>query len=546
LYLSRASSTIKEHIKGAAAMRRYLAIAVGFFSAVLGQNSWAAAGAACFKMAPKKTLDYRYCPPVPISVQFIDCTTKQNLEKVEGTANFDCRTRPRRLVYPYKGAVLIGEVEPAPGGSSAWMNYKVTNNYVFGSLPPSAVPTPTPQPAAADAGIGATIPTPHLAKPETETVPPAQKMVSDHHGVNMSDVKLSGMVDAYYAYNMLQPPPTLSAPASGSGIGSAGTVTSPPVPQNTGHFYDLYHDQFSLGLAKISLSHEADPVGFKIDLGFGPSAEFAAGPQTDTTNRHLLQAYLSYKTPFGLVIDAGKFATHMGYEVFEAADNANYSRSFLFTYAVPLWHQGLRMTYDFNHMVTLSAHAVNGWNNMYENNRGKSLGGQIVVRPIEEVALTLNYMAGPEVSGTLPAPTYASRESWDYILSTKPVPFLKLAGEYVTTAETMADTSRRILSGWAAYATWDILDDLSLSPRFEWMDDSNIATFGTGYNNSGVGQKLHETTVTLEYRATENFKLRAEYRTDVSDNQPFTDYSSNTPTPTGIQTIGLLSGIVSF
>ena len=61
----------------------------------------------------------------------------------------------------------------------------------------------------------------------------------------------------------------------------------------------------------------------------------------------LQQAYLTAVLPVGagLTVDVGKFVTHMGNEVIESKDNWNYSRSFLFAYAIPYYHTGIRLTY---------------------------------------------------------------------------------------------------------------------------------------------------------------------------------------------------------
>ena len=61
--------------------------------------------------------------------------------------------------------------------------------------------------------------------------------------------------------------------------------------------------------------------------------------------------------------DFGKFVTPFGNEVIESKDNWNYSRSLLFSLAIPYYHQGLRATYSPNDQVTLAGYLVNGWNN---------------------------------------------------------------------------------------------------------------------------------------------------------------------------------------
>ena len=90
--------------------------------------------------------------------------------------------------------------------------------------------------------------------------------------------------------------------------------------------------------------------------------------------RNIEEGYISYLAPVGkgLQIDFGKFTTPIGAEVIEAKDNWNYSRSLLFALAIPYYHTGLRLTYAPTSKVSVMGLVVNGWNNVVENNSGKT------------------------------------------------------------------------------------------------------------------------------------------------------------------------------
>src|SRR5262249_36259571 len=70
---------------------------------------------------------------------------------------------------------------------------------------------------------------------------------------------------------------------------------------------------------------------------------FRNTPQVD-----LVEAYASYLVPLGngLTLKAGKWATLIGYEVYESPKNLNFSRSFLYTLGTPYTHTGLLATYS--------------------------------------------------------------------------------------------------------------------------------------------------------------------------------------------------------
>ena len=67
----------------------------------------------------------------------------------------------------------------------------------------------------------------------------------------------------------------------------------------------------------------------------------------NTAKYDLAEAYLSYLVPVGegLTLKAGKWATLIGYEVYESPKNLNFSRSFLYTLGTPYFHTGLLATY---------------------------------------------------------------------------------------------------------------------------------------------------------------------------------------------------------
>ena len=105
--------------------------------------------------------------------------------------------------------------------------------------------------------------------------------------------------------------------------------------------FDVKANQFSLNMAKLSLEHGPDPVGFRVDFGFGRAFEIIHGGEPNgglSAMRNIEQAFISFKPPKGkgFQLDFGKFVTSAGAEVIETKDNWNYSRSILFAWAIPI------------------------------------------------------------------------------------------------------------------------------------------------------------------------------------------------------------------
>ena len=112
----------------------------------------------------------------------------------------------------------------------------------------------------------------------------------------------------------------------------------------------------------------------------------------------LTEAYIDYLAPVGSGLKArfGKFATYQGAEVIEARDNFNYSRSFLFNFAIPFTHTGLMAGYTVSPVLTANLYLVNGWDVTNDNNKGKTVGANFVVTPVEPLSMNFSFMYGPE------------------------------------------------------------------------------------------------------------------------------------------------------
>ena len=96
-------------------------------------------------------------------------------------------------------------------------------------------------------------------------------------------------------------------------------------------------------MAKLTMSHSADPIGFQVDFGFGKAFDIVNGGEPAIGTKNIEQAFVSWKPKgkdSGFQMDFGKFVTSAGAEVIEANANWNYSRSILFAWAIPYYHFG--------------------------------------------------------------------------------------------------------------------------------------------------------------------------------------------------------------
>lgn len=315
-------------------------------------------------------------------------------------------------------------------------------------------------------------------------------------------VHMAGFVDVYYSYNFNQP-----------GDGPGGRI-------NQLRNFDVRNDQFALSMAELVFHKDPDPFGFRVDLDYGTTAELVhcgvlncgsastvAGSVVTAHNeepfKNIQQAYLSWKPNSMWSIEVGKFVTHMGFEVIESKDNWNYSRSLLFAYAIPYYHSGLRISHAHENFW-INGYIYNGWNNVVEDNGGKTFGAQLGLTPIKGLTVIQNWIGGPE-----PATVGESRQVLDTIVTFSPVDMLSLGVNYDYGWIKTATAGDSIWSGVAAYARIAPTDRLAFIPRVEWFDDKAGFTTGTT-------QIVKEVTLTAEHKCSDNLLTRLEYRSDWS------------------------------
>jgi hypothetical protein len=222
----------------------------------------------------------------------------------------------------------------------------------------------------------------------------------------------------------------------------------------------------------------------------------------------LQEGYVRYKTADEkeAYLDLGKFNTHIGYEVIEARDNLNYSRSILFGWAIPFYHFGLRYTHPWNDEFSTTAIVANGWNNVFDNNAAKSFGLQAAYNK-DEFGAVANWMGGNEGTGF--------RNVFNGFLTYTPDDGdydLVLNGSYGMDPNNGAATMWWGVAGYARY-NWD---DDSIGVRGEVFFDPQGFMLGTGFN-----EQLWEITGTYEHRFGHSLTARAEWRTDVSNRVNF-------------------------
>jgi hypothetical protein len=304
-----------------------------------------------------------------------------------------------------------------------------------------------------------------------------------------------------------------------------------PTDSANGQLNDLYNfndraDAVELSAAKLTLNHDPAPVGAHFDFIYGRTNGLVnAGLQ----GNYIEQAFISVKPPAakGFEADFGKFVTSAGAEVIEAKDNWDYSRSLLFSWAIPYFHTGVRTSMPVSKTETVGVQLVNGWNNVTKND-GWITVGLTSAYTKAKYTWDLNVYTGPEHA----TPEHGYRNLIDTTLLLTPNTKFNAYINYDygenqdalegTPPYTTGDTKRNQWQGVAFALHEQFSATMAIAARYEFFDDEN--GFATG-----AVQDLNEFTGTYEYKVPklpQSLVSRLEYRHDQS-NQPFFHKSSS-------------------
>lgn len=335
----------------------------------------------------------------------------------------------------------------------------------------------------------------------------------------VKDIHVSGFVDTTYTANL----------------------GGPDSRVNTARVFDTQANNFNVQAAEVVLEKlppDEGGAGFRTDLYFGQDAEVITPLYNSSTTDQfdLEQAYVQLKPDgFNLPIGKwqwikfGKFVTMHGAEVIEAKDNLNISRSLLFGYAIPFTHTGIRAGYQFSDSLTGYFGINNGWDNVKDNNKSKSVESSLAWTANDKLSFCLAGMYGPEQTSN----DHSQRGLVDFLATYKPFNkwTIMLNADYGHEEDMLAAGKDGAWSGVAAYLKYEVNSWMSLVNRTEFFSDRQGLRVV-----AGTMQDLWENTFTLEVKPYKDLTTRLEYRHDEASSKIFTSNQKSVDTQ---DTIGL-------
>jgi hypothetical protein len=206
---------------------------------------------------------------------------------------------------------------------------------------------------------------------------------------------------------------TLGFQVSGAAEASyTQNFNNPGTNVNSLRVFDTQANSFVPQVAQFMMERPAnaegsalDRVGFRARVNYGAQSRFSRArtnyqPGTDNTELDVHELYGEYIAPIGngLKIQFGKINTLIGLEVINSWENPNWSRSWTFGLAQAFTETGIRVTYPFASWATMAVGLVNGWDNIEDNNRGKTVTWNLNLTPAEVFGIIFYGGYGPEQS----------------------------------------------------------------------------------------------------------------------------------------------------
>src|SRR5437773_99202 len=352
--------------------------------------------------------------------------------------------------------------------------------------------------------------------------------------------------------------PTLSQVLDASGINVSGYVDAGYSYANrnvegggfTDRVFDSQNNSFALHQFGLQVAKQPSRgFGGVVNITAGTDAQVIhAFPETTAAGASLFditQAYGQYASG-SLTLMAGKFVTLAGNEAIWSPSNNNFSRSILFG-AIPFTHTGVRAGYAMSNTVTLYGGVNNGWDQLTDANKGKTLELGASITPIRPLTINVTGYFGQERATTPGAPPTSGvaqdqRQLLNVVANYTINNRMSAGGEILSVTQDRAAGSAKY-NGLAGYFTYSLNREWRVAARAEMFDDKNGFHFAPAAPFTASDTKYKEVTGTLAYLPNSSVELRTELRVDQANNAVFRN--SDGTTAKSLQTLGF-QGIYKF
>ncbi len=304
------------------------------------------------------------------------------------------------------------------------------------------------------------------------------------------NLSFSGYAEIYYSYDFNQ-----------------------PIDHNRPAFFYSHnrHNEFNINLAFIKGAYSSEKVRANVALAVGSymNANYAAEPGV-LKNIYEANAGLKISNKKNLWLDAGIFASHIGFESAVSKDCWALTRSILADNS-PYYESGAKLSYTTdNGKWFLSGLILNGWQHIQrpDGNNSIAFGTQFTFTPDSKVSVNYSTFIGNDKPDTLKQMRYFNNlyaivhfndkihltAGFDYGMEQK----TKGSSDYNSWYSPVLILMVKLNSQW------------SVSARGEFYNDENGVIIATGTEN---GFQTSGYSLNLDYKIRDNAIWRIEGRT---------------------------------
>jgi hypothetical protein len=313
-----------------------------------------------------------------------------------------------------------------------------------------------------------------------------------------SPFTLSGYLETYYLYDFNQP------------INN----TRP------GFIYSFNrHNEVNLNLGFVKGSYNTDNVRANLALMTGTyaNANLAAEPGV---LKNILEANAGVRIARNknLWIDAGIFASHIGFESAIGKDCWNLTRSILAD-NTPYYEAGAKISYTTdNGKWFLSGMVLNGWQRMQrvDGNSLPSFGTQVTFKPTTSVTLNSSSFIGTDKPDSARQMRYF--HNFYGIFQVTPRLGITAGFDYGAEEKSPESSSKNTWYSPVVSVRYSVTAKLSLAVRGEYYADEHGVIIATGTPN---GFKTSGMSFNVDYAVTPNVLWRTEIRNFTSKDDVF-------------------------
>jgi|GEM_PF-3073902 len=253
--------------------------------------------------------------------------------------------------------------------------------------------------------------------------------------------------------------------------------------------------------------------GISKNAAFRTDIEFATD-SLDEFKADIEQGFINWKpdTDDRWIITFGKFNAPFGQLPVEAPDRSQYSPALTYAYGRPENVLGLMIARSCSPVFDWSFYLVNGWDVNVDNNKDKTIGARLRLRPAGKISCGFSAVTGPERDDN----NSSRRSVFNIDLEVRPSCTWLLAGEVNYGLETRA-LENNAQADWFAMtllSRLDINSNAGITGRFDLFSDHD--GLRTGYV-----QDLKALSLAPSLSLAENLTGRLEGRCDFSNREVF-------------------------